>query len=111
MSRMGFRFVVAESWRSLPSKTNRINAQMSSKKSESAKVVGHVVPGVQSLFGSKQIVQLLCAAATIANPCKPMISQSRKAAFLADARFSSSRDHIRHRCAKVYSHESKDADS
>ena len=82
-----------------------------SSKSESATVVGYVVPGVQQLLGPKQLMQLLCAAATIAKPCKQMISQLREAAFLADARFSSSRDHIRHRCAKVCSHESKDADS
>ena len=86
------------------------NAKMSSK-SESATVVGYFVPGVQQLLGLKQIMQFLCAAATIAKPCKQMIPQLRKAALLADARFSSSRDHIRHRCAKVCSHESKDADS
>ena len=86
------------------------NAKTSSK-SESATVVGYVVPGVQSLFGLKQLMQLLCVAATLAKPCKRMISQLRKAAFLADARFSSSRDHIRHRCAKVCSNEPKDADS
>ena len=71
------------------------NAKMSSK-SESVTVVGYVVPGVQQLLGLKQIMQLLCAAATIAKPCKQMISPLRKAAFLVDARFSSSRDHIRH---------------
>ena len=75
MSRRGFRFVVAESWRSLPlTKPSNKRTDVKSK-SENAKVVGYVVPGVQSLLGPKQIVQLLCAAATITNPCKLMISQ------------------------------------